>query len=79
MKVIYKVPLGFILFFVFSMGLALLPKVLVSRISDNPKYGMLYLSHLYRLYKKIWNEYTSEEDSNKLIKIIVEGFEHILS
>ena len=27
----------------------------------------------------MWNEYTSEEDSNKLIKIIVEGFEHILS
>ena len=27
----------------------------------------------------MWNEYTSEEDSDKLIKIIVEGFEHILN
>ena len=27
----------------------------------------------------MWNEYTSEEDSNNLIKIIVEGFEQILN
>ena len=76
-KLLYKIPLSLISSIVIQIGA--LPASLVSLILFNRKYGKLYLNHSFRLYKKMWNEYTSEEDSNKLIEIIVEGFEHILS
>ncbi len=76
-KLIYKIPLSLISATVIELGV--LPASLVSLILYNRKYGQIYLNYSYRLYKKMWNEYTSKEDSNKLIKIIVEGFEQILS
>ena len=76
-KLIYKIPLSIISSLVIQIGT--IPAGLLSLILYNKKYARLFLTHSFRLYKKMWNEYTSEEDSDKLIKIIVEGFEHILN
>ena len=76
-KLLYKIPLSIISSLV--IGIGIIPASLVSLLLFNRKYGRLYANHSFRLYKKMWNEYISKEDSNKLIKVITEGFEHILS
>ena len=77
MEVNIQIPLSIISSLVIQIGT--IPAALLSLILNNRKYARLFLTHSFRLYKKMWNEYTSEEDSDKLIKIIVEGFEHILN